>query len=301
MSESGFNLRPASRAAADERKFLGVYFVASITWILASDWIIAHMGLSVETMHAVHTSKGLVYVLVVGVLLGRLVRHFVLSAENAQSDALDGQLELVTKLARAAEYRDDQTGGHNERIACYSRILARELGIDEDSCELLSFAAVLHDVGKIGIPDSVLLKPGPLTDPERRIIERHTILGAELLDGTSHALGKLARSIALTHHERWDGTGYPRCVKGEQIPLEGRIVAVCDVYDALTSKRLYKEAWTSEAAIAEITQASGTAFDPRIVDALLRALPEIEAIRGVSFIVPTSSRRGRGNGQELAA
>ncbi len=281
LVESTSELRPAPQAVTDQRRFLAIYYFASIGWILASDWVLSHLGLSPTALHYGEVLKGIVYVVLVGFILSRLVNHFVRSAEGAQQEALDAQVELVTKLARAAEYRDDQTGGHNERIACYSRILAREIGMDEESCELISFAAVLHDVGKIGIPDSVLLKPGPLSPDERRVIERHTVLGAELLDGTSHVLGKLARSVALSHHERWDGNGYPRGLKAEQIPLEGRIVAVCDVYDALTSKRLYKEAWSPESAIAEIKAGAATAFDPDIVEALIRVLPEIEAIRRI--------------------
>jgi putative two-component system response regulator len=284
LLEAGSNLRPASRAAADQSRFVAIYLIASIGWIVATDWVIGHLGLSMMNTSVVHTLKGLAYVALVGMLLGRLVGHYVRSAEVAQQEALDAQLELVTKLARAVEYRDDETGGHNERIACYVRIVARELGLEEEVCEMISFASVLHDVGKIGIPDAILLKPGPLSPSERKIIERHTVLGAVLLDGTTHALGKLARLVALTHHERWDGSGYPQGLIGEAIPLEGRIVAVCDVYDALTSKRLYKSAWSSELAIAEITRASGESFDPEVVQAFLRALPEIRAIQTVKTV-----------------
>jgi len=188
----------------------------------------------------------------------------------------------VRRLALAAEYRDDETGGHNQRIGSYAAILAAQMGLDAKACEMLSYAALLHDLGKIGVPDSLLLKPGVFTPEERLAMQRHTTLGAELLADGYHPLILMSHTVALTHHERWDGNGYPNGLRGEEIPIEGRIVAVCDVYDALTSKRPYKEAWSSADAIAEIVRESGCHFDPVVVDAFLNCLPAIEATRNPS-------------------
>ena len=177
------------------------------------------------------------------------------------------RLETLTSLALAAEYRDDATGQHTRRVGELSARIAHMLGLPEDAITRLQHAAQLHDVGKIGIPDDILLKPARLTTDEREEMKRHTVIGAELLSVGRSGTLRLARQIALTHHERWDGYGYPSGLAGADIPIEGRIVALADTWDALIHERPYKPAWPPEAALAEIVQLRGSQFDPHVVDA----------------------------------
>ncbi len=177
----------------------------------------------------------------------------------------DTRLEIVQRLGRAAEYRDNETGYHIIRMSKYSQFLALAAGMSEFEAEQILHASPMHDIGKIGIPDNILLKPGKLNAEEWKIMQSHTTIGDRILSGSSTELLELARQIAMTHHERWDGSGYPYNLKGEEIPLHGRIVALCDVFDALTSKRPYKKAWTVEDAMMEIRRSCGSHFDPRLV------------------------------------
>jgi CHASE2 domain-containing sensor protein len=181
-------------------------------------------------------------------------------------------LEAVERLARAAELRDGDTGEHLERMSALCEQVALRLGQTPAAARLLRQAAILHDVGKIGLPDSILRKPGRLTPEEIDIMRRHTTEGAALLDGSRSPLMRMAELIAATHHERWDGTGYPHGLTGDEIPPCGRIAAVCDVYDALITERPYKRAWTEEEARAEIIAQRGRHFDPEVADALLDVL-----------------------------
>ena len=179
------------------------------------------------------------------------------------------QIETLERLAIAGEYRDDDTGHHTRRVGDIAARLATALGLPPDRAELFRRAAPLHDLGKIGIPDSILLKPGKLTPEEFEVLKGHTAIGAAILSGSQSPLLQLAEEIALSHHERWDGTGYPYGLAGESIPLAGRIVTICDVFDALTHERPYKEAWPIEEAIKEIQRQHGKQFDPAIADAFL--------------------------------
>jgi putative two-component system response regulator len=183
------------------------------------------------------------------------------------------QIEIIERLARAAEFRDDNTGQHTERVGQMAALLARQLGLPDPQVSLIRRAAPLHDVGKIGIPDSVLLKLGKLTIEEFEVVKTHTTIGARILSGSRFGLLRLAEEIAYSHHERWDGGGYLG-IQGEQIPLAGRIVAVADVFDALTQKRPYKAAWPIAEAIAEIERQRSRQFDPEIVDAFLRVIQQ---------------------------
>ncbi|HET9949857.1 MAG TPA: HD domain-containing phosphohydrolase [Longimicrobiales bacterium] len=176
--------------------------------------------------------------------------------------------EILFRLARAAEYRDDVTGRHAARVGVAAAVLGEAMGLAPELCDMIRRAAPLHDVGKIGIPDAILLKPGRLTPAEMEIMKRHTIIGGELLAHSSSELIESARVIALTHHERWNGTGYPRGLRGDQIPIEGRLVALADAMDALTHRRPYKPAYPFEEAVARLASESGTAFDPRVIEAL---------------------------------
>jgi putative two-component system response regulator len=179
------------------------------------------------------------------------------------------RLEMLERLALAAEFRDDRTGEHTQRVARTCRRLARGLGLSEAEVDRNGLAAPLHDVGKIAIADAILLKPGPLTGDEQRVMQRHTITGGRMLRGSGSQLLRTAEQIALTHHERWDGGGYPHGLSGDEIPLAGRIVAVADVYDALTHERPYKPAWTVDRAVSEIASERGRRFDPQLADAFL--------------------------------
>jgi len=189
------------------------------------------------------------------------------------------RLEVIHRLGRAAEYRDNETGMHIIRMSVSASRLARAAGWSAEKCELLLNASPMHDIGKIGIPDRVLLKPGPLDDAEWEIMRRHPIIGAELLGGGGSELMEMAAEIALAHHERWDGSGYPRGLAGEAIPLSARICAVCDVFDALLSRRPYKEPWPVDRALAEIDARAGTHLDPNLVVLFKGIIDEILAIQ----------------------
>jgi putative two-component system response regulator len=180
--------------------------------------------------------------------------------------------ETVRRLAAAVEARDHETAEHIERVGDYSALVASWLGMPADHCELIRGSSTLHDVGKIGVADEILLKPGPLTDAERAEMQRHAKIGHDILSGSKLELLELAATIAWTHHERVDGTGYPRGLAGSEIPLEGRIVAVVDVYDALTSDRPYRAALPHENAVALMCAGKGTQFDAIVLDAFLEAL-----------------------------
>ena len=188
---------------------------------------------------------------------------------EATSEILDREQEMITRLSRAAEFRDPETGAHIQRMSNYSRLIAAQLGLAKEEQELILRASPMHDVGKIAIPDHILLKPGRLTDEEMTIMKTHAEKGQEILGGSKSKLLDLAALIAWTHHEKFDGNGYPRRLAGEAIPLPGRIVAVADVFDALTSERPYKKAWPVEEAIRFLQDASGQHFDPACVDAFL--------------------------------
>ena len=187
---------------------------------------------------------------------------------RATRDIRIRESDALICLARAGEYRDEGTGNHIFRMAHYSREIARELGLDKKECDLIERASPLHDIGKIGIPDNILLKPGKLTQAEWDVMETHTIIGHGILDKSASAYLKLGAKIALSHHERIDGSGYPHGLKGSEIPLEARIVAVADTLDALTTARPYKQAWSMEDSFEYIQQGSGTHFDPDCVAAL---------------------------------
>jgi response regulator RpfG family c-di-GMP phosphodiesterase len=190
------------------------------------------------------------------------------------------QLEVIHRLSQAAESRDEVTGQHIQRIGLMCERLALAVGLSEERAEMLRHASAMHDVGKIGIPDSILTKPGALDDDEWRTMKAHPEIGAEILKDSRSPVVQLGREIALTHHERWDGSGYPAGLSGEEIPIEGRIVAVCDVFDALLSERPYKNAWSFEQALGEIRSQSGRHFDPRLVGLFVAMAPRLHAELG---------------------
>lgn len=199
---------------------------------------------------------------------GELERHV-----RERTHALEQtRVEILERLARAAEFRDDSTGEHTRRVGRISGLVAAALGCTAEEVELIDRAATLHDIGKIGIPDSILLKPGKLTSEEFDVMRTHTTIGARILSGSEVPVLQMAASIAVSHHERWDGGGYPEGKSGESIPLVGRIVASADLFDALTHVRPYKHAWTREEAVAEVRRQKGRQLDPGVVEALLHVL-----------------------------
>ncbi|HEY2636875.1 MAG TPA: HD domain-containing phosphohydrolase [Solirubrobacteraceae bacterium] len=187
----------------------------------------------------------------------------------------------IRRLARAAEYRDPETSGHVERMSRYCELLAQGLGLHAPS---MLAAGAMHDIGKLAVPDSILLKPGPLTVSEREIMETHTEVGYRILSGPGGGLLDLAARIALSHHERYDGGGYPYGLRGDDIPLEGRIAAVADVFDALTSNRVYRQAFSVDKALDIVRGERGGHFDPRVLDCFLVALPEVAEIQARSAL-----------------
>lgn len=199
--------------------------------------------------------------------------------EQTHTALKETRLEIIHRLGMAAEFRDNETGMHIIRMSRYAALLARAAGLGEERSETILHAAPMHDVGKIGITDSILLKRGRLTDEEFQVMRAHTTIGAHMLFGHDEEPLKTAHIIALTHHEKWDGSGYPHGLAGEGIPIEGRICAVADVFDALTSERPYKHAWREEEAVAELQRCAGSHFDPRLVALFIELLPRIREIR----------------------
>ncbi len=196
--------------------------------------------------------------------------------------------ETIYRLGRAAEFRDNETGLHVVRMSRISARLAQEIGLDKKECELILNASPMHDLGKIGIPDSILLKPGKLDAEEWEIMKTHSSIGAQILSRGRHELTKLAKVIALCHHEKWDGSGYPNGLKGDRIPLPARIVSIADCFDALTSTRPYKPAWSFKDTADEMDRITGLNFDPDLMEAFKKILPEIWKIKEA---LPDEERR----------
>jgi putative two-component system response regulator len=195
--------------------------------------------------------------------------------------------EIVSRLLRVVEFRDEEAPGHVERMSRYAEAVARASGLGDEISARLRLASTLHDAGKIALPDSILLAPGKLTPHQRKVMQQHTAVGYRLLAGSEYPLLELCAAIAWTHHERFDGTGYPRGLRGEEIPIEGRITAIGDVFDALTTDRPYRPAFPIDKALAIMEDERGGQFDPRVLDAFLEAKPEVRAIMdqhyGASF------------------
>ncbi|OIQ52238.1 Cyclic di-GMP phosphodiesterase response regulator RpfG [Pseudodesulfovibrio hydrargyri] len=222
------------------------------------------------------------------VVLARVRTHLALHNQNLalerkvaerSRDLYETRLQIIRRLSVAAEYKDNETGMHIVRMSGYCRALAKAAGLDEEAVDLIHSAAPMHDVGKIGIPDHILTKPARLDHDEWEIMKTHTTIGAAIIGEHDNRLMVMARRIALTHHERWDGTGYPEGLAGEDIPLEGRIVALADVFDALTSRRPYKEAWPEDEACAHIREQRGKHFDPELTDLFLDNLETLREIK----------------------
>jgi putative two-component system response regulator len=191
----------------------------------------------------------------------------------------DTRLQIIQRLGRAAEFKDNETGLHVIRMSHYSRLIADALDYDEEWVDLVFNAAPMHDIGKIGIPDRILLKPGKLDRDEWEVMQKHPQYGAEIIGKHDSELMQMSREIALTHHEKFNGSGYPNGLKGDEIPLSGRIIAIADVFDALTTERPYKKAWTVEDAVKLIDEEAGTHFDPELVKVFHTVLPQMLDIK----------------------
>jgi putative two-component system response regulator len=222
------------------------------------------------------------------IVTARVKTHLALHDQNRELDRKvrlqtqqihDTRLQIIQRLGKAAEFKDNETGLHVIRMSRYSHILSIDAGLHERDVDLLMNAAPMHDIGKIGIPDNILKKQGKLTADEFEIMKTHCQIGADVIGDDSSELLQLAKEIALTHHEKWNGLGYPNKLAGEEIPLPGRIVAIADVFDALTSVRPYKKAWTTEEAAALLEKEAGQHFDPNLVPLFLRSLSKIVSIK----------------------
>jgi putative two-component system response regulator len=222
------------------------------------------------------------------VVLARVRTHLALYDQTRELERMVHQRtrelsmsrqQIIRRLGRAAEYRDDETGNHVLRVAHYSRLIAEAYGLGSKASSIIFSTAPMHDVGKIGIRDSILLKPGKLDDAEWEHMRQHPLMGAEIIGNHESEMLETARAIALTHHERWDGSGYPSQLKGEDIPLAGRIVAIADVFDALISVRPYKKAYSVEESVKIMNAEDGSHFDPSLMAAFRKALPEIQKIK----------------------
>ena len=211
--------------------------------------------------------------------LAELVHLRTQALEERTRELEQTRLEIIRRLGRAAEYKDDDTGLHVIRMSHYTRLLALSAGFSADRAEVLFHAAPMHDIGKIGIPDLILQKPGPLSEQEWTVMRQHPAIGAGIIGKHKNELLETARVVALGHHERWNGSGYPRNRKGGDIPIEARVIAVADVFDALCSARPYKEAWPLDKAVTYIKENTGVLFDPDLVPRFLELMPDILAIQ----------------------
>ncbi len=210
----------------------------------------------------------------------RELREALEEVTRAQREIQGAHLDTIRRLTLAAEYKDHDTAGHIERIGRYSQIVGMAMHLQPGLVDLLLHAAPMHDVGKLGIPDSILLKPGPLSQEERVIMNTHTTIGGQILSGSTSPVIQMGETVALTHHEKWSGGGYPHGLAGDQIPLEARICSVVDFFDALTMDRPYRKAVPNDEVVEMIVSESGTSFDPRVVEVFLDVRPDIEAIQG---------------------
>lgn len=222
------------------------------------------------------------------ILLARLKTHLSLydqqraleeEVKKRTQELYATRLQIIQNLGRAAEYKDNETGMHVIRMSHYARAIAQQAGITGEELDLIFNAMPMHDIGKIGIPDHILLKPSALDEAEWAVMKTHPQIGADIIGDSNHPLMSYARTIALTHHEKWDGSGYPKQLQGEEIPFVGRLAAIADVFDALTSERPYKTAWAFDDAVKVITEGAGKHFDPQLIPYFLAALDDIKHIK----------------------
>lgn len=255
------------------------YMLLGTLWIGLSDLVAAQLAAhSPEMLNSVQSLKGAAYVVATAAILWFLLRRQIASVLLSHDQVRRSEREIVERLARAAEWRDDDTAQHVRRVSEISFLIAREAGLDDEQCRLIREASPMHDLGKVGVPDEILRKPGKLTPGEFELVKQHSCIGADILRGGTTPLVRMAETIARWHHERWDGTGYPDGLRGEQIPLPARIVAIADVFDALTSRRPYKEAWPIVKAVDAVRSLAGSHFDPNLVEHFISVLHEVAEV-----------------------
>lgn len=264
---------------------LSLYLLFVLPMLLPiAGWLLLHP----DPLYNVMAFAAFVY-LFYTFMAAKALSQSVQKLHDKNEEILSTQREILLRLGRAGGYRDTETGEHIQRMSRSCYLLSLQAGLGQEFAELMLYASPMHDVGKIGIADQILLKPGKLDEVEWAVMQNHTLIGKDILDGHSCEIMQLASRIAETHHERWDGSGYPNGLAGEQIPVEGRITAICDVFDALTSSRPYKQAWSEEQAAAFIREQSGKHFDPLLAEHFLAILPEVLALKNT--LLPPELRK----------
>lgn len=259
-------------------RVLVVFILFAVLWMLGADKVFADV---LDLSGRPNFRRGVEFfgfIVLACMILGAALWSTTKSMIVAKRKLRESERELVRRLGQAAEWRDDETGDHTLRVGEYCAAIANGFGWRRAQCDDIRVAAMLHDIGKIGIPDFVMVKEGELSTEERQLIQAHTLMGSDILADSEVTLLQIAQKIAMSHHERWDGSGYPYGLTGSEIPIEGRIAALADVFDALTSRRRYKDAWTFDQAVEEVKSLSGTHFDPDVVTAFESALPAIRQI-----------------------
>ncbi|HEY5993698.1 MAG TPA: HD domain-containing phosphohydrolase [Gallionellaceae bacterium] len=267
-----FGMGLASAAIVTVGAAFGVYLAFALPMLLALIITFLANGTQIHVTAALFLLIGTVFALYTAY---KYSHHFELM-QDATEQLKATEFEALVCLGKAGEYRDSDTGDHVLRVGYSAYLLARAAGFSEEAARNLMYASPLHDLGKIGIPDHILLKPGKLTDEEIEEMKRHTKIGAEILKNSKTRVMQMAQVVALSHHEKWDGSGYPHGLSGKSIPIEGRIVAICDVFDALISSRPYKNRWTDAEAIAHLRQNAGSHFDPALVALFINEIPKIK-------------------------
>lgn len=270
-------------------RIVGTYVVVASAWIAASDHILSLFVRDPEVLTDLQTAKGWAFVIVTATLLTVLVSRWARELSREHAELLAAYDATVEGWSRALSLKEDETERHSERVTELAVALARRMGVPEDQLVHVRWGALLHDIGKIGVPDSILLKPGPLDEAEWEVMRQHPIAARALLEPIEHL--RAASDIPYCHHERWDGTGYPRGLKGEDIPLTARVFAVVDVWDALTSDRPYRPAWSEERAIEYLREQSGRQFDPAVVAAFEQLLLEEGYLAAAEAKEPVASER----------
>jgi hypothetical protein len=249
-----------------------VYFLFMFPLLATLITVLSLQGIFTDMVFALIMLLGMGFLLNIAY---KFSSHFQLVHEKTEL-LRETEMEALICLGKAGEYRDTDTGDHVLRVGFASYHLAKSAGLTEQDAETLMYASPLHDLGKIGIPDSILRKPGKLTEDERQVMNSHTRIGASILKHSQSSVMRMGKIVALSHHEKWDGSGFPDGLSGDAIPIVGRIVAICDVFDALISNRHYKNGWTDAEAIDYLRQSSGTHFDPDLVELFIQNIPKIK-------------------------
>jgi putative nucleotidyltransferase with HDIG domain len=257
-------------------RIVAIYVSVALLWVLFSDRLLFSLTADTRTLSLLHTIKGCIYVVVTGGLLYWLIGRDVRRMDRLNHLLLTGNEQSLRALVSAMDVRHKETRDHSERVMRMTVALARRVGLEGDALRHVRFGALLHDIGKLALPDAVLIKPGPLTPDEMTLMRTHPVLGRDLLMRT--AFLRPAIDIPYAHHERWDGTGYPRGLMGEEIPLAARIFSVVDVWDALSFPRVYKPAWPEVEVMDYLRNAAGGQLDPGVVGLFLEHYDELKAI-----------------------